>query len=256
MFNSSNLDIMQFPFFNAIIIFTRLAAMLMILPGIGDSHVQRRTRMLLALSTSILLANNISIIIPTEPISQVMILFFEIMTGFLMGLLCRIIFSSLQLAGQIFAMQSSLSAANIFDRDFSEQESIFGSFLYLLAITLFFSMELDHQLIRYFIDSYNILNFNNVNVSNDIVNIIILFISKSFVWGIKFAAPIIILSMILNMGAGILSKLMPSIQVFFILTPMQMLMSFFVLFLIINDSIEWYMSEITIYLSNLLGAFN
>jgi flagellar biosynthesis protein FliR len=254
MFDSSSLDIMQFPLFNMIMIFVRLGAMFMILPGIGDAHVQKRTRVLFALSISILLASHIKIIIPSETINQLMILFFEMVAGFLMGLLCRIIMSSLQLAGQIFAMQSSLSAATIFDRDFSEQESIFGSFLYLLAVTLFFSMEMDHLLIKYFIDSYNILNISNVNVSNDITNVTISFISKSFLWGIKFAAPIIILSMILNIGAGILSKLMPSIQVFFILTPLQILTSFLVLFLILVNSMEWYMNEIIIYFSNLLGA--
>jgi flagellar biosynthetic protein FliR len=73
---------------------------------------------------------------------------------------------------------------------------------------------------------------------------IITTVSKITVLGVKLAAPVVVVNFIINCSLGILNRLVPQIQVFFISMPLTMLVGIFVLVLTIASMLILFTEEI------------
>jgi flagellar biosynthetic protein FliR len=232
--------------FGVLLIFCRAGSCLMVLPGIGDSYVAIRFRLLISLVISIVIFPVIDNL-PKFPESSsilFLIITFEIFTGIFIGLITRILFSTIHVAGLIIASQSGLGSAMLFDPSQGSQGAIMGNFLSLIAIVLLFSTNLHHMLIEGIADSYNIFIAGDFVNTKDYASHIIDIMNKSFHIAIKMVSPQIIISILLLLASGILARLMPSLQIFFLITPIQLLLSFFLIMVTLSVSMMWYLNYI------------
>ncbi|MFV9902029.1 MAG: flagellar biosynthetic protein FliR [Rickettsiales endosymbiont of Dermacentor nuttalli] len=228
--------------FKIILVFCRIGANLMILPGIGEQYVIARARLLFAITLSIIVCPIVSMYLPkmpTDVISLFLTLFIEILIGVFLGLVVRILFSALHVAGMLITTQSGLGMAIMFDHTQRDQGAVFGTFLSSLAIVMMFLTNMHHLFIEAVIDSYKLLDYKMLIV-DDMLVVIIKAVTSSFEIAIKIASPYIIVSLLILTVSGVLSRLMPAVQVFFLMTPVQMLLSFFIFILTISTSILWY----------------
>src|SRR5690606_14571073 len=104
-----------------------------------------------------------------------------------------------------------------------------GLFLTIMAITALFTTDLHHIMLAAFADSYNLMVPGQFAPVEDMADYMAKMVSGAFIMGVKLAAPMIAMSLLIYLGAGLLSRLMPSMQVFFVLMPLQILLSFFIL---------------------------
>src|SRR5581483_5592409 len=103
--------------FGVFLIFTRVGMAFSLLPGFAEAYVAVRARLLLAGAVSFVLAPVISPLLPPvpgTPIGLVLLLGGEMAIGGFIGVAARFTFNSLQTAGAIIGMQTSLSAAFAF----------------------------------------------------------------------------------------------------------------------------------------------
>ena len=49
-------------------------------------------------------------------------------------------------------------------------------------------------------------------------------VSKSFALGIQLAAPVIVFSLVFNIATGLVGRVMPQFQIFFVATPLMVLL--------------------------------
>jgi flagellar biosynthesis protein FliR len=241
--------------FTISVVFSRLGAMIMTLPGIGETYVAVRSRLLFSLTASIVITPLVSRAIPEIPssISQLfIILVIEILVGVFIGSICKIFIQSMQIAGTIISTQSALGAALLFDPNQGAQGAIIGNFLTIMAVTLFFSTGLHHVLIQGIVQSYDTFVPGNFLIAGDLLEVAARTLSSSFVIAFKIASPTIVVGFMIMIGAGILSRLMPGMQVFFILTPAQIILVFMILSSTLAVSITWYMNKLNISLQDLL----
>ena len=155
----------------------------------------------------------------------------EIFLGLFLGAATRLIFATLHVAGSTIAVQSGLATASVFDPNQSTQGTLPGNFLTTVAMVLLFITEGHHMLLRGLAESYGHLGVGVTLPIGDIASFITGIVQKGFDLGVQMAAPLLLVGFLTNLAMGVLNRLMPSFQVFFIALPLQLLLSFATLML-------------------------
>lgn len=218
--------------FAFLMIFCRIGAGIMVLPGFGEAYVSARARLLFALSFSLVLTPPLESYmppIPDSPASLAALILAEMTVGLAIGLLCRIMVSALHIAGMIISTNASLALATQFDPNQAAQGSLIGSFLSLSAVVMMFILDLHYLMLRGMADSYTLFSPGNFPPVDDLANYFSRLVSDVFMLGFKLSAPATVVALLMYLGAGILSRLMPNMQVFFIILPPQVFLAIFTL---------------------------
>jgi flagellar biosynthetic protein FliR len=215
-----------------LMVLTRVGSGLMVLPGIGEAYVSSRSRLVLAVAIAVVIAPVITPKLPPLPASPwglATLLIGEIYIGVALGLVCRIMISAMHVAGMTMSYQSGIAMATQFDVTQAAQGSIIGSMLSLTAIMVIFGTDLHYLMLRGLTDSYDIFTPGAYLPVEDFAGYFSRLVADMFTLGIKLAAPAIVVGLLLYLGAGVLARLMPNMQVFFVLMPPQIYLGFFIL---------------------------
>src|SRR3546814_5373314 len=122
--------------------------------------------------------------------------------------------AALSIGGMMIATVTGLANALTNDPTAAQQGSIAGSFLTMLALLIILALDLHHVLLRGVIESYNIFVPGQPLLVGDISQMITRVVSKAFLLGFQLASPFVAVALIFNLGLGLLSRLMPQMQVF------------------------------------------
>jgi flagellar biosynthetic protein FliR len=238
-----------------LLVFARVGTMMMLLPGIGDQTVPSRVRLVLAVAITFAFAPTVANLYPLqEPASTAalgLLIAQEATAGLLVGAMARIIISSLQVAGYLIATQTGIASAQTLDPTQATQGAIVGTFFSMLGITLVFATNLHHLAIGAIAGSYRLMPPGAGLPTGDMAELTIKLTSDAFALGFQLAAPFLVFSFAVTAGIGMLAKLMPQLQVFFISMPINMLAGFFMLMLLLG-------TMMTMFLNNYateMGAF-
>lgn len=215
--------------FHYAIIFARLGSIMLFIPGFGESYVSARARLGLALLLCLAMFPILSPVLPAMP-SDILMIFLilagEVCIGIFIGLMMRIIQATLHIAGMKIAFMTGLSTAMLFDPNQSTQGSVVGGFLSVIGITIFFTSNLHHITIQAILDSYTLIKSAEMPPFGDFADMMGKIVSESFFIAFKISAPVIIVGTMLYLSAGLMGRLMPTMQVFFILVPIQVYVGF------------------------------
>ncbi|MBV9556252.1 MAG: flagellar type III secretion system protein FliR [Pseudolabrys sp.] len=236
-----------------LLVFGRVGTMVMLLPGIGEMNVPVRIRLTLALVLSAIilpLHRNAYAIDLRELGPVISLLFQELLIGAVLGLTARLATSALQLAGNIVAQQLGLGFVTAVDPTQNQQGVLVGNFLTLLGVTLIFATDLHHLAIAGLNDSYALFRPGELPVTGDIAQLVTKIIATSFKVGIQLSAPFLVFGLLFNLGLGVLSRLMPQMQVFFIGLPLSIILGLLLLVLVMGAMMGIFVS----YMENVLGS--
>lgn len=201
--------------------FTRVGTAFITLPGVGEAFVAQRVRLLLALFVSLLLVPVLSSRLPPMPTATpalVLLIAGEAFYGAFIGLVARLIVVAVETAGMIIAMQVSLSNASVFNPSMSSQSSQVSALLGMTALILLFATNLHHLLLLAVADSYTVFLPGTVPVYRAFANTYGKLMDESFAIGAQLAAPFIVMGLVFYLGLGLLSRLMPQLQIFLSIT--------------------------------------
>ena len=220
--------------FVVFLIFVRVGAALMLMPGFSEPYIFSRSRLLFALILSLVLAVPVAPHLPETPqhVGQLVLLIGgEALLGLFIGGATRLMFATLHVAGSTIAVQSGLATASVFDPNQSTQGTLPGNFLTTVAMVLLFVTDGHHMLLRGLAESYAHLRADAGLPFADMAAFVTRIVQQGFSIGIQMAAPLLLVGLLTNLAMGVLNRLMPSFQVFFIALPLQLLLSFATLML-------------------------
>lgn len=215
-----------------LLIFIRIGAAIMFLPGIGEVYVSPRIRLLFALGFSIVLTPLLEARMPPLPGSPFALgtmIVCEALVGIFIGLIARAVLMCLHVAGNVIAMQSALAVASMFDPSSGNQSAVVSNVLTLAAITLFFTMNLHHLVFYALAQSYEVFTPGAFPPVTDMNILHTRLVGDAFALGIMLASPHIVFSLIFYLAGGLMTRLMPNFQVFFVMMAPQILIAFFLL---------------------------
>jgi flagellar biosynthetic protein FliR len=237
--------------FHFILIFARLGAAFSIFPALGDKSIFLRARVIFALVVSFVIYPLITGYLPkyVENVSlNASLLVIEMLIGLIISIGAKFYFLSLHIIGQILSMQSGLGSATFFDPAQRSQVAIFTSFLFIITTTAIFVSDTHYLFIQAVIESYTRFPPGEMLKIADISDFISHIVNDTFVLAFKISSPFLIISIAVLIGSGILSRLMPNLQVFFVITPAQIFVMFCTLYIVINTLIEKVIEAIQITL--------
>lgn len=236
-----------------LLVLSRLGATMMLIPGIGETFVPVQFRIILAVGLSLVVAPLVGSTIPVAPSAPELfqLLFFEMVIGLYFGIVARILLLTMDTAGQVIAMNTGLSNAQIFNPAIATQGSLPGFFLLNLATLLLLITDLHHLLIRAMIDSYSLFPPGAPLPVADFADAIATIISSSFQLAIQISSPFIVLGLLFYVVMGIMARLMPQLQIFFVALPIQVVMGLVILSLVLSGALlvflEYYGASIGSY---------
>ncbi len=230
-----------------LLIFARVGTMLMLMPALGETSFPTRLRLVFALALALVLYPVVFSEFPALPpaLGTVLTLLIgEMLIGFMIGLITRMITFCIQVAGSTIAFQVGLGFAQNVDPTQGVQGALFSSFLSMLGITLIFVTDLHYLLIAAIRDSYILFRPGTVLPVEDAAQLAIMTFAGTFRVGVQIAAPFIAFGLIFYLGLGVLSRLMPQIQIFFIAMPANILLGFLLLAVLIGGMMGWYLDHV------------
>jgi flagellar biosynthetic protein FliR len=235
--------------------FARVGTLVMLMPGIGEQLISRRARLGLALLLALVLFPLTRTLLPAggPPASVISVLIGEIAVGLVLGLATRMVVAALQTAGNIVAQQLGLAFAMTVDPAMGGQQAAIGNFLTLLGITLIFAADLHHLAIAAIRDSYLFLPPANGPETGDAAALAIKAVGRGFALAVQIAAPFIAFGILFNLGLGVLSRLMPQLQVFFLAMPATILIGMVVLLAVIGVMMGVFVEDVGRFLTELGG---
>ncbi len=232
--------------FSLLLVFARVGAAISVLPGIGEVFVAPRIRLLLAAALTVVIVPVITPglpPLPAGPLKLFVLLGGEVVIGLLLGVLARFLMATLHVAGTIIGFQTSLANATLFDPANSQQGSLVGGFLSLLGLLLIFSADLHHAMLMAIADSYTLFVPGQPLPLADFSETGARTVARSFDLALQISAPFLVIGLIFNLGLGLLNRLMPQIQVFFIALPLQIVMAFSMVALTLSGGLLWFLTH-------------
>lgn len=231
--------------FHYFLLFCRIGSAIMLLPGFGEAYVSPTIRAVLALLITLVVYLPLKDNLPQEQpenLSQLMALIIgEIAVGLFIGGMARVLMSVWHITGMLIALQSGLASAVLFDPNQGGQGAIIGIFLSVTAMTLIFATDTHHLMILGIIDSYQTFNVGKLPPMGDFSDFAAKTLSSAFRQALMISAPVMVVTLFMNVMGGIMSRLMPAMQVFFIMMPVQILVSFIILMITISAGMVWYL---------------
>ncbi len=209
------------------LLFARLGAVMMIAPAWGEQTTPPMMRLGLAVLVTATLAPTLvgnAPAMPRDIVGAIPMVITEIIIGLILGLGARLMMSALQVAGATVGLASGLGFAQQIDPIASQPAAIFSGFFSMMGVVLIMSAGLHRVMIEAAADSYVLFPPGAFPPIGDASTFVIDAVSNSFRLGIQIAAPVLIFSLVFNVALGLISRLIPQVQVFMTAMPLSVML--------------------------------
>lgn len=235
------------------LVFCRVAACLMVMPGFGTSRVPVQVRLFIAISATLVLA---PLVIPVfegdlanagAPL-MLLLIGSETLVGATIGVMARIFFLALQFMGTAAAMLSGFGGMPDSAIEENEPASAVANFLTLTATVLLFVTGLHMEILRALVSSYSVLSVTDLFDPRFALGKVTDAASDSFFLIVQLAAPFLVFSLIINFLSGILNKMTPMIPVYFITMPFVLGGGILILYFTISEALTLFITGFQAFL--------
>jgi flagellar biosynthetic protein FliR len=239
-------DLLPANIFAVLLVFCRVGAAIVWLPGFGNSYVPVRTKLLVSALIAFVATPVLSEGLPALPhgtAALTAMVVIELVVGSFFGLYANLLVSALEMAGGIIAMQSSLASALVFNPGEQKQETLPAAMLAALAVVLIFATDLHHMLLAVVLDSYHQFPAGVPVPMSDMADAMGRIVGRGFSISMQIAAPYIVLGTLFHVALGLVGRIMPQLQVFYLGLPLQILGGLAMLLITIPASIVWFLGQ-------------
>lgn len=238
-----------------VLVFARVGTLVMLMPGIGERFILSRGRLSLAFFVALVMMPMARTVIttPTDPSGLAGLLISEILIGLVLGSCVRLLMGALQTAGFIVAQSMGLGFAVTVDPTAGLQNPSIANFLSMLGITLILATDLHHVALVAIHESYRLLPPGGFPEVGDVLALALKAMTQGFALAVQISAPFIVFGLLFNLGLGVLARMMPSLQVFFLAVPASILGGMLVLLTSIAVMMNVFLDDLGAFLRQLTG---
>ncbi len=218
--------------------FTRIMATIIHVPVLGGQTIPNQVRIALGIVLAVVL-------IPWQPVAAdaasmglfgfAVAIAKELIIGTLAGFSAEMVFGAMQLAGEAMGVGSGFGSGRIFNPTFNESSSSFNQ-LFVMVAMMYFLVINGHQL---FIAALA-RTFQLIPVGGDIplnsINTLMQYFAELITAGIQLALPVMAALFLTDLSLGLLARVAPQVQVFFLGLPLKVGVSLFALGLMLMSA--------------------
>jgi len=210
-----------------LLIFSRVVSVLWLLPVFSSRAISVPFKAGVSLLIAYLLFDSIGVnrLFSNDPYFLFLFVLKEVFIGLAVGFSVKMLFMAVNVAGEIIAIQSGFSFARFMDPLSMTQTTVIEQLKNLLAMMLFLAMDAHHILVRAIVASFRDVPIGSVAIQGSFFQFLITISGKVFVTGFKIGAPIIVTLMFVEIALGMLSRMIPQINIFIEGVPLKILVT-------------------------------
>jgi len=203
----------------------RILALVAAMPVFGHASIPARVKISLAVLVTLIVAPTISLPAKVElaSLEGLMVMSQQVLIGLAMGFAMRIVFSAVEMAGEIAGLQMGLGFATFFSSHSDGSSLVVGKFLGLLATLAFLSINGHLLMISVLAESFNAFPISAEPFSVTGWRILAEWGGNIFMAGLKLALPVVTSLLIVNLALGILTRAAPQLNVFAVGFPITLM---------------------------------
>jgi flagellar biosynthetic protein FliR len=208
-------------------VLVRVAAILFVVPFFESRNVPVLVKVGLAFSVTWLLLPRLNISVPsinTAPVALAVGIGSEIAIGLIIGLMVKLLFTGVQLAGQIAGFQMGFAIANVVDPASSLQIPMLSQFLNLFAFMIFLTLNIHYYFIKALVDGFETIPLLGARFEGNLYALIMEMTAQAFVIAVQIGAPVMVALMLTSVALGLLARTVPQMQIFIVAMPLKIIL--------------------------------
>lgn len=223
------------------LIFMRMSGFLLFNPLLGRSNLPAMVKTGMALVLSILVFGTAGTGVP-QPDTLVELAFrllLELGIGLVLGFVMRVVFSVVQIGGEVIDTQMGMTMAQIYDASSQANLSVTASLLNILLILDFFAENGHYTLMRLLTTSGELVPYGAAALGDGVYAYVIELFLACMLLAVKLAMPILAAELLGEVGMGVLMKAIPQINAFVINIELKVIIGLLLFFLLLTPINEF-----------------
>jgi len=207
----------------ALLVLARIAGLLLTAPLLAHALVPPRVRVALAGVLALALAPVAgTAVLPAVSLPGfVAAIAVETAVGAMLGFIGQLVFAGVQLGGQLAGLEMGFGMANLLDPQSSQQSTVVAEWQQLLALLVFLALDVHHVLIAALAESFRVAPVGAAVVSLPALEGLGARGAEMFAIGVRLAAPVLIVLLLVNATLGVLARTIPQLNVFVVGFPVN-----------------------------------
>lgn len=215
-----------------LLIFARITGIFSTAPIFGSRNVPVVVKAGLSLVLSYILFPLVftdKTVIPESVLGYFLVVIGEFLIGLIIGFSASLVFSAIQMAGQLLDMQIGFGIVNILDPQSGQQLPLVGNFKYILALLVFLATNSHHMLLAALFSSFKLVPVTGVTFQSNLTELIVNMVGGTFTIAMKISFPVLLSLLLTDVALGILARTMPQMNIFVVGIPGKIIIGLFVL---------------------------
>lgn len=188
-----------------------------------------------------------------SPIEYSFLLLKEFAAGYVVGYVVELFLMIISFGGYIIDFQLGLSMAKVYDPQTNAQMPITGSFFQVYLMLLFFAVDGHLALIKILITSADIVPYGGIVITQGLAQRIIDIFFQCLEMGMSLSLPILAAEFLVEMGIGLLNKVVPQISIFVINIQLKIIVGLGLLVILFSPHGEYLDKIITTMIKTVQG---
>jgi len=253
----SQLSVERFLLFTLVL--TRISGLTMTAPIYGTPEVPRQVRVLLAVALALLITPTQWHVQLERPGSTLMYLTLagsELLVGFCLGLGVVILFSGIQLAGELVGRIGGLMLADVFDPQSESNVPLFSRLMFLVGLAVFVLIGGHRVVMAALLDTFRTIPPGSAAFSDSIVASLVALLAQSFALGVRAALPVVAALLLSTLVMGLISRTLPQLNILVVGFGLNALLTFAMLALTLGAAVWVFQDQVAWALEVLLDGLS
>jgi flagellar biosynthetic protein FliR len=226
----------EFPYY--LLVLARVGCLLFFFPPWDSRLVPVPLKLGAALALTLTLTPLVESGLPPLPGSGAalaMLLLGEFLLGLSLGLVARLIFAGVRMAGNLAGIQMGFGMVTLIDPGTAEPSSVMEDILFLAATLIFLAADGHHLLIRILAESFSQVTVGRIaRIPGPVFHLILPLAGLMFSLALKLTAPVLGALFVANLALGLVGRALPQMQIMIVSFPLTIALGLFLLALTLS----------------------
>lgn len=198
-----------------VLVFFRLAAMMIFAPLFGSTRIPRRVKVLLSLVLAFGMCSSVQapVALPSTTWQLALGIAGEMSFGFALGMVLSFTFIAAQWAGEMIGQQMGLNISEVLDPQFGGGGSLVGDLYFMLTLVIFLAIGGHRQMVIGIRSSFETLPLLSLGIDEPLLDTLVGLFQSCTTLAMQLAAPMLVTMLVVDLALGCIGKTMPQINV-------------------------------------------
>jgi len=241
-------------------ILSRIAGIFLFSPFYGGRIFPTGVKIIFPILLSYMVLPSVDQVLPlTIPLSSIVLIeFLNFSFGLAAGMVANVLFYALSFAGDIYGYQLGFAAASIYDPQTESESVVVSQLVTMICLYLFVLIKGPLVLLQFIIRSFQTVPVAILGVGDEFAWSFAGVMGKVLEFGMQLGLPMIVFMLLVTFVLGIMSKLMPQLNVFIVGLPLKVMVGLFIMVGLLPvwaEILVKYVRELEDWIGNVLHMF-